>query len=151
MAMKANELMTKNPSCVTPQTTAQEAASLMEREDIGSLPVVESRDSMRLVGIVTDRDLTLRVLGRGESGSTPVSSAMSSGDLACVRPEDDLDKIERLMSEHQVRRIPVLDDNQRVVGMIAQADLAREQKAVGRKDFGKVLEEISEPGRNLTR
>lgn len=151
MAMKANELMTKNPSCVTPQTTAQEAASLMEREDIGSLPVVESRDSMRLVGIVTDRDLTLRVLGRGESGSTPVSSAMSSGDLACVRPEDDLDKIERLMSEHQVRRIPVLDDNKRVVGMIAQADLAREQKAVGRKDFGKVLEEISEPGRNLTR
>lgn len=151
MAMKANELMTKNPSCVTPQTTVQEAASLMEREDIGSLPVVETRESMRLVGIVTDRDLALRVLARGESGSTPVSSAMSSGDLACVRPEDDLDKIERLMSEHQVRRIPVLDDNKRVVGMIAQADLAREQKAVGRKDFGKVLEEISEPGRGLTR
>jgi len=151
MAMKANELMTKNPSCVTPQTTAQEAASLMEREDIGSLPVVETRESMRLVGIVTDRDLALRVLGRGESASTPVSSAMSSGDLACVGPEDDLDKIERLMSEHQVRRIPVLDDNKRVCGMIAQADLAREQKAVGRKDFGKVLEEISEPGRGLTR
>jgi CBS domain-containing protein len=151
MAMKANELMTQNPACVTPQTTAQEAASLMEREDVGSLPVVETRESMRLVGIVTDRDLTLRVLGRGESGSTPVSSAMSSGNLACVRAEDDLDKIERLMSEHQVRRIPVLDDNKRVVGMIAQADLAREQKAVGRKDFGKVLEEISEPSRGLTR
>jgi len=147
MAMKANELMTKNPSCVTPQTTAQEAASLMEREDVGSLPVVESRESMRLVGIVTDRDLTLRVLARGESGSTPVSNAMSSGNLASIRPEDDLDKVERLMSEHQVRRIPVVDDNKRVVGMIAQADLAREQKAVGRKDFGKVLEEISEPDR----
>jgi CBS domain-containing protein len=147
MALKANDLMTKNPSCVTPQTTAQEAASLMEREDVGSLPVVESRESMRLVGIVTDRDLTLRVLARGDSGSTPVSSAMSSGQLACVTADDDLDKVERLMSEHQVRRIPVLDDNKRVVGMIAQADLAREQKAVGRKDFGKVLEEISEPGR----
>ncbi|HKH44991.1 MAG TPA: CBS domain-containing protein [Thermoanaerobaculia bacterium] len=151
MAMKANELMTKNPSCVTPQTTAQEAASLMEREDVGSLPVVESRESMRLVGIVTDRDLALRVLARGESGSTPVSNAMSSGNLASIRPEDDLDKVERLMSEHQVRRIPVVDDSKRVVGMIAQADLAREQKAVGRKDFGKVLEEISEPGRGLTR
>jgi CBS domain-containing protein len=147
MALKANDLMTKNPSCVTPQTTVQEAASLMEREDVGSLPVVESRESMRLVGIVTDRDLTLRVLARGDSGSTPVSSAMSSGQLACVTADDDLDKVERLMSEHQVRRIPVLDDNKRVVGMIAQADLAREQKAVGRKDFGKVLEEISEPGR----
>jgi CBS domain-containing protein len=148
MAMKANELMTKNPACVTPQTTAQEAASTMDREDVGSLPVVESRESMRLVGIVTDRDLALRILGRGESASSPVSTAMSSGNIACVRPEESLDKVEELMSEHQVRRIPVTDDNNRVVGMIAQADLAREQRAVGRKDFGKVLEEISEPGKN---
>jgi CBS domain-containing protein len=144
---KVNELMTQNPSCVTAETTAQEAASLMEREDVGSLPVVESRDSMRLTGIVTDRDLALRVLGRGSAASTPVREVMSSGNLACVRPEDNLDKVERLMSEQQVRRIPVVDDNNRIVGMIAQADLAREQGTVGRKDFGKVLEEISEPGR----
>lgn len=147
MATKANDLMTQNPACVTPQTTAQEAASLMEREDVGSLPVVESRDSMQLVGIVTDRDLALRILGRGQAGSTLVSTAMSSGNLACVRPEDALDKVEELMSDHQVRRIPVVDESNRVLGMIAQADLAREQRAVGRKDFGKVLEEISEPGR----
>jgi CBS domain-containing protein len=147
MAMKANELMTKNPACVTPQTTAQEAASTMDREDVGSLPVVESRESMRLVGIVTDRDLALRILGRGESASSPVSTAMSSGNISCVRPEESLDKVEELMSKQQVRRIPVVDDNNRVVGMIAQADLAREQRAVGRKDFGKVLEEISEPGK----
>jgi len=149
MAMKANDLMTKNPACVTPQTTAQEAASLMEREDVGSLPVVETRDSMRLVGIVTDRDLALRVLGRGASASTPVSGAMSSGNLACVHPDDDLDKIEHLMSEHQVRRVPVVDQNNCVCGMIAQADLARELHAVGRKDFGKVVQEISEPGRGI--
>lgn len=147
MAIKANELMTQNPACVTPQTTAQEAASLMEREDVGSLPVVESRDSMRLVGIVTDRDLALRILGRGESGNAQISNVMSSGNLACVRPEDELDKVEQLMADHQVRRIPVVDESNRVLGMIAQADLAREQRAVGRKDFGKVLEEISEPGR----
>jgi len=147
MATKANDLMTQNPACVTPQTTSQEAASLMEREDVGSLPVVESRDSMKLVGIVTDRDLALRILGRGQAASTPVSTAMSSGDLACVGPDDSLDKVEELMSSHQVRRIPVVDENNRVVGMVAQADLAREQRAVGRKDFGKVLEEISEPGR----
>jgi CBS domain-containing protein len=147
MAKKANELMTKNPACVTPQSTAQEAASLMEREDVGSLPVVESRESMRLVGIVTDRDLALRILGRGAAGSEPVSTVMSSGSLACVHPEDDLDKVETLMSERQVRRIPVVDENNQIVGVIAQADLAREQGAVGRKDFGKMLEEISEPGR----
>jgi CBS domain-containing protein len=147
MAMKANDLMTKNPACVTPQTTAQEAASLMEREDVGSLPVVDSRDSMRLVGIVTDRDLALRVLGRGESGNTQISNVMSSGKLACVRAEDDLDKVEHLMAEHQVRRVPVVDQNNCILGMIAQADLARELHAVGRKDFGKVVQEISEPGR----
>ena len=147
MAMKASELMTKNPACVTPQTTSQEAASTMEREDVGSLPVVESRESMRLVGIVTDRDIALRVVGRGLTASTPISGVMSSGNLACIRPEESLDKVEELMSEHQVRRIPVLGDGNRVVGVIAQADLAREQRAVGRKDFGKVLEEISGPGK----
>jgi len=147
MAMKANDLMTKNPACVTPQTTAQEAASLMEREDVGSLPVVESRESMRLTGIVTDRDLALRILGKGQPASTPISSAMSSGNLACVHPEDGLDKVENLMAEHQVRRVPVVDQNNCVCGMIAQADLARELRAVGRKDFGKVVQEISEPGR----
>jgi CBS domain-containing protein len=146
MAMKANDLMTKNPACVTPQTTAQEAASLMEREDVGSLPVVESRDTMRLTGIVTDRDLALRVLGQGKPASTPVSGVMSSGNLACVQAEDDLDKVERLMSERQVRRVPVVDQNNRILGVIAQADLARELKAVGRKDFGKVVQEISQPG-----
>jgi CBS domain-containing protein len=149
MAMKANDLMTKNPACVTPQTTAQEAASLMEREDVGSLPVVESRDTMRLTGIVTDRDLALRVLGQGKPASTPVSGVMSSGNLACVQAEDDLDKVERLMSERQVRRVPVVDQNNRILGVIAQADLARELKAVGRKDFGKVVQEISEPGRGI--
>ena len=145
MAMKANDLMTKNPACVTPQTTAQEAAKLMESEDVGSLPVVDSRDSMHLVGIVTDRDLALRVLGRGESGSTLISSVMSSGKLACAHPEDDLDTIENLMVEHQVRRIPVVDQNNCICGVIAQADLARELRAVGRKDFGKVVQEISQP------
>jgi CBS domain-containing protein len=147
MAMRANELMTQRPACVTPQTTAQEAASLMEKEDVGSLPVIESRESMRLVGIVTDRDIALRVVGGGQPGSTQISGVMSSGNLASVRPQDDLDKVESLMARHQVRRLPVVDDNDRVVGMIAQADLAREQRAVGRKDFGKVLEEISEPGK----
>jgi CBS domain-containing protein len=147
MAMKANDLMTKNPACITPQTTAQEAAGLMEREDVGSLPVVESRDSMRLTGIVTDRDLALRVLGKGLPASTLISSVMSSGNLACVRAEDDLDKVEELMAKHQVRRVPVVDQNNCVCGMIAQADLARELHAVGRKDFGKLVQEISAPGR----
>ena len=142
---KARDLMTENPACVTPETTAQEAARLMESHDVGSLPVVESSASKRLVGIVTDRDLALRVLGRGESGNLPVRDAMSSGDLVCIRAEDDIDDVEKLMGRNQVRRIPVVDDQKRVLGVIAQADLARERKAIGEKDLGKVLEKISEP------
>ncbi|HEX7181014.1 MAG TPA: CBS domain-containing protein [Thermoanaerobaculia bacterium] len=143
--MKARDLMSENVACVTPESTAQEAARLMETHDVGSLPVVESSSSKRLLGIVTDRDLALRVLGRGESGSTSVREVMSSGNLACARPEDSLDDVEKLMSRHQVRRIPVVDEQNRVLGVIAQADLARERKAVGEKDFGKVIEKISEP------
>jgi CBS domain-containing protein len=142
---KARDLMTENPACVTPETTAQEAARLMESHDVGSLPVVESSASKRLVGIVTDRDLALRVLGRGESGNLPVRDAMSSGNLVCIRAEDDIDDVEKLMGRNQVRRIPVVDDQNRVLGVIAQADLARERKAIGEKDLGKVLEKISEP------
>ena len=142
---KARDLMTENPACVTPETTAQEAARLMESHDVGSLPVVESSASKRLVGIVTDRDLALRVLGRGESGNLPVRDAMSSGNLVCIRAEDDIDDVEKLMGRNQVRRIPVVDDQKRILGVIAQADLARERKAIGEKDLGKVLEKISEP------
>ena len=141
---KARELMTENPSCITPETTAQEAARLMEDKDVGSLPVVDS-GTKHLVGIVTDRDLALRVLGRGEAGSLPVRSVMSQKNLACVRAEDDIDEVEKLMASHQVRRILVIDGQNRIVGVIAQADLARERKSVGEKDLGKVLEKVSEP------
>lgn len=143
--MKAREIMTENPACITPESTSRQAASLMESNDCGSLPVVESEQSKRLVGVVTDRDLALRVLGRGLSPDTPIREVMSGGDVACVRPEDSLDEVEKLMSRRQVRRIPVVDQDNRVIGLIAQADLARERKSVGEKDFGKVIEKISEP------
>jgi CBS-domain-containing membrane protein len=74
-----------------------------------------------------------------------VRDAMSSGNLVCIRAEDDIDNVEKLMGRNQVRRIPVVDDQNRVLGVIAQADLARERKAIGEKDLGKVLEKISEP------
>jgi CBS domain-containing protein len=141
---KARDLMTENPSCITPEATAQEAAHMMDDQDVGSLPVVEG-GSNRLVGIITDRDLAIRVLARGESGNLPVSDVMSKKDLACVRSEDDIDTVEKLMVRYQVRRIPVVDSQDRVVGVIAQADLARERRELGEKDVAKVVEKISEP------
>lgn len=143
-AKNARNIMTENPACCTPDTTAQEAARMMEQNDCGSLPVVENRDSMKLIGIVTDRDLALRVLGRGRGPDTPVREAMTR-NVVSVKPDDSLDEVERVMSGEQVRRIPVVDDKGRVSGIIAQADLARELGAVGTKDFGRVMEKISQP------
>lgn len=147
MAKSARDIMTDSPAVCTPESTARDAAKLMEDNDCGSLPVVEDRNSMKLTGIVTDRDLALRVLGRGQGPDSSVREAMSR-NVACVKPDDKLDEVERLMSDQQVRRIPVVDDQGRVLGIVAQADLAREQHAVGTKDFSRVIERISEPGRS---
>jgi len=144
-AKTARDIMTESPAVCTPETTAQDAARLMQDNDCGSLPVVENRDSMQLIGIVTDRDLALRVLGRGLDPSTPTREAMTR-NVSSVKPDDDLDAVERVMSGQQVRRVPVCDDRGRIVGIVAQADLARELRSVGSKDFSRVLEKISEPG-----
>ena len=145
MASKnARDIMTDSPAVCTAETTAQDAARMMQDNDCGSLPVVESRDTMKLIGMVTDRDLALRILGRGQGPSTPVLEAMTR-NVSSVKLDDDLDAIESVMSGQQVRRVPVVDNNDRVVGIVAQADLARELKAVGRKDFSKVVDKISQP------
>ncbi|HEV2846602.1 MAG TPA: CBS domain-containing protein [Thermoanaerobaculia bacterium] len=136
--------MTDSPAVCTQDTTAQDAAQMMEQNDCGSLPVVEGRDSMKLIGMVTDRDLALRVLGRGLNPDTKIREAMTR-NVSSVKLNDDLDSVERVMSGQQVRRVPVLDDMGRVVGIVAQADLAREMDSVGRKDFSRVVEKISQP------
>jgi CBS domain-containing protein len=84
-------------------------------------------------------------LGRGQDPNTPIREAMTR-NVSSVKADDDLDEVERLMSGQQVRRIPVVDDHGRVVGIIAQADLARELRSVGTKDFSRVVEKISQPG-----
>ena len=137
----ARDLMTDNPAVCTPQTSSQEAARMMQDNDCGSLPVVESRDSMKLIGMVTDRDLALRVLGRGLDSNTPVREAMTK-NVSSVKVDDDLKAVERVMTGQQVRRVPVVDGNGRVVGIVAQADLAR---ALGTSpEVSRVVEKISQ-------
>lgn len=142
--MKARDIMTENPACIAPETSARQAARLMEEHDVGSLPVVESESNRQLVGVVTDRDLALRVLGHGKPPETPVREVMSINVHTCP-PDASLDDVENTMARYQVRRIPIVDDDDCVVGMVAQADLARRLRAVGAKDLGKVVEKISEP------
>jgi CBS domain-containing protein len=131
------EAMTSNPTAITPDTTVQEAARLMKSEDVGALPVVEDG---RLTCVVTDRDLAIRGLAEGTSPQTPVRD-VASKDVATIDPQQSLEEAARLMAEHQVRRLPVVEEDGRLVGMLAQADVA---KAGHDTLTGEVVEKISQ-------
>ena len=100
--MKARDIMTESPATVTPETTARDAARLMEQHDCGSLPVVEGT-SRRLVGVVTDRDITVRGVAHGRPAETPVRELMSASPESC-RADADLDEVEKVMARHQIPR-----------------------------------------------
>ena len=122
--MKCSEIMTKDPVCCLPSDTVNKAAQLMKTENVGPIPVVADQDSKRLIGIVTDRDLALKVVAEAKDAkSTMVDDVMTTGVVAC-RADDNLQNALKAMEEHQVRRIPIIDDNDRVIGIIAQADIA---------------------------
>ena len=142
MGTKIAEVMSNRPRAVTPQTSVREAAQLMEQEDVGSLPVVE--EGSRLVGIVTDRDLAVRVLAQGSDPEQTQVGQVASTDVVALTPEHDLDDALKLMAREQVRRLPIVADENRLVGMVAQADVARATKE---KSAGEVIEAISEPPR----
>lgn len=143
--MKAEEIMTANPACCTPDDTAERAAALMEQNDCGCIPVVEDQETRKLAGVVTDRDIALRGVGRGQDASTPVRELMST-DVSCCTPETDSEEAERIMRERQVRRVPVVDEAGCCVGIIAQADLARAADAeLSDREVGRVVERISGP------
>ena len=131
------EAMTSNPTAITPDTTVQEAARVMKTEDVGALPIVEDG---RLTCVVTDRDLAIRGLAEGTSPETPVRD-IASKDVATIDPQQSLEEAARMMAEHQVRRLPVVEEDGRLVGMLAQADVA---KAGHDTLTGEVVEKISQ-------
>ena len=141
--MKASELMTPQPACCAPGDSVQDAARQMDSYNVGSLPVIEGGDNTRIVGIVTDRDIAVRAVATGRFDAR-VSDVMSPNP-STVREDDDVGMVTRLMSEQQVRRIPVVNAKGAVVGMIAQADLALRDGPVGDREVGQVVERISEP------
>jgi CBS domain-containing protein len=137
MGAKVSDVMTGRPRAVTPQTPLTEVAELMEAEDVGSIPVVEDD---RLVGIVTDRDIVVRAVAKGKDLKGMPASAVSSRELVTVHPDDDLSDALELMARHQVRRLAVTGEDERLVGVVSQADVAREAKE---KDTGEVVQSIS--------
>ena len=133
------ELMTTNPATVEPSAPVVDAARVMKQQDVGPVPVVENGD--RLAGIVTDRDIVLRVVAEGGDPQSTTVGEIMSRDLATVDPDQPLDEALRLMARHQVRRLPVCEEDGRLVGIVAQADIATELG--DDRVTGQVVEEIS--------
>ena len=141
--MKAQEIMSRNPTCVTADTPLVEAARLMKTENIGVVPVVESTGSKRLVGVLTDRDIAIRAVAEGRDGaSTSVGHVMSS-DVRTSAPDDSVEDVMELMGREQVRRIPIVDDRGNLVGIVAQADIVLEAR--DNRKAEKTVEKISQP------
>jgi CBS domain-containing protein len=121
---KCNEVMTKKPVCCLPTDLVTKAAELMKSEHIGSIPVIENEQTKKLVGIVTDRDLALRIVAEGlDAKSTKVETVMTRKMVTC-HADDDLQKAMDAMSENQLRRIPIVDEDNKIIGIIVQADVA---------------------------
>ena len=140
---KCAEVMTPDPACCEPADSIARAAQLMKTEDVGAVPVVESRTARRLVGIITDRDIVVKVLaaGRAVDGAS-VRDAMTQNPVT-VREEDDVNRALSAMSDRRVRRIPVVDGAGALRGIIAQADIAT--RLHHDKTTGDLVEAISEP------
>jgi CBS domain-containing protein len=121
--MKVREIMSTEPVCCGPNDSAQKVATELREHSIGSMPVVESSQSMKLLGMITDRDLCCGVVADGLDPKTTSIGKFVSDDVVSCRDGENLDRCERLMQEHQLRRIPIVDGEGRCIGIVAQADL----------------------------
>jgi CBS domain-containing protein len=136
MAMTVNEVMTHDPRTLRPDSTVEEAARLMRDDGVGSLPLVEGS---KCVGTVTDRDIVLRVVAESRPFDTKVGE-IAAKELVTVDPQQSVEDAMRLMAEHQVRRLPVCEEDGRLVGIVAQADVAR---SASEERIGETVEQIS--------
>lgn len=142
--MKARDIMTPNPRVVTPEDTVSKAAQLMRTLDVGMIPIVDDAQGMRLKGVITDRDIAVRHVAEGHGDDCRVSEHMSE-DLTSATPDDDVDEVMERMQRAQLRRIPVVEDGDRLVGIIAQADVATDVGPGDPDAVSETVEKISEP------
>ena len=140
--MQAREIMTESPACCTPSDDIRMVAKLMLENNCGLVPVVD--DMQKITGVVTDRDIVCRVLAQNrDCGSAHVQDCMTTGKLWTVKSNASVDEVIEKMEEGQVRRIPVVDDGGKVLGIISTADIALELDEPD--EIAEVFEEISEP------
>ncbi|MDQ3214657.1 MAG: CBS domain-containing protein [Pseudomonadota bacterium] len=131
------EVMTQDVEVLRPDETLRDAARAMADLDVGSLPVCDGR---RLIGMITDRDITIRAVAEGKGGDTPVTEVMTDDVVWCT-DTDSIDEVLQQMSDAQIRRIPVVDDDRNLVGIVALGDIALEEEA----DVDETLRDISMP------
>lgn len=122
MGKSIREVMTSNPRTIEPSTPIVDAAKIMRDDNVGSIPIVEGD---QLWGTITDRDITVRAVTEGRDLQGTTVGEIASRDLVTIDPQQDLDEGLRLMAKHQVRRLPVVEDDGRLVGIVAQADIAQ--------------------------
>ncbi|HEY6048471.1 MAG TPA: CBS domain-containing protein [Sphingomicrobium sp.] len=137
--MKVSEVMTRDVQTVRPDQPVQQAASFMLNADAGSIPVT---DGDRLIGMITDRDIAVRGIAKGYGPDTPVRELMTD-DIVCVRVDDDIEEVATKMSDAQVRRLPVIDEDHRLCGIVSLGDLSRESDE---DTAAQALEGVSQPG-----
>ena len=136
---RISEVMTSSVETVSPDQTAREAANFMLRAEAGSIPVCEGD---RVIGMVTDRDIAVRGVAEGRGPDTPIRELMTD-HIICAREDDDVQDVARRMGEEQVRRLPVLDAEDRLVGIVSLGDLSRETSG---EMAHEALEGVSQPG-----
>ena len=137
--MKISEVMTSDVQTVNADQSMREAAGFMLRAEAGSIPVTEGG---KVIGMITDRDIAVRGVAEGRSPDTPVRDLMSDG-IICARADEEVEDVARRMSMEQVRRLPVLDEEERLVGIVSLGDLARETTG---ESAHEALEGVSQPG-----
>jgi CBS domain-containing protein len=140
--MNVRDVMTSEPVCTTPDTGLREIAQLMVEHDCGEIPIVDSLESMRPIGVVTDRDITCRVVAVGQNPLELTAADCMSSPVVCVTPDTTLEECCNLMEDSQVRRVPVVDESGRCCGIVSQSDVARK---ASRSLASDLVREVSEP------
>lgn len=139
--MKVKEVMTKSPAFCTPDDGLKSVAQRMCDSDCGELPVLESRQSMKPVGVITDRDITCRTVARGKNPFEMQVSDIMSAPAVTVTDETDVEACCRLLEARKIRRVPVVDERGRCCGMVSQADIALK---CGAEKAGQIVREVSQ-------
>jgi CBS domain-containing protein len=140
--MTVKDLMTADPLCCTMETSLEEVARMMVQCDCGEIPVIERHDLRKIVGVVTDRDIVCRAVATGLNPLMLSAAAVMTSPAVTIKEHDDVDEVIRLMETHQIRRVPVVDQNGEVCGIVSLADIARHDS---RRQTGELVREVSTP------